>query len=98
MYFSEISTDDVRDWINQAAYNVVNNYDDDAPIWPRVYDEADSYTCYVKEALTICAYYDVFDVVNGCDWEDSPRKQFENDIYDAALAIAESENVKIPEE
>ncbi len=83
MFFPKFDSDVVNSWIEECAANAADSemYDEDTPLDERVANEAEKYVCYSTNAIKIVAHYGVLDYMNGCDWEDSPQKRFEDDIY-----------------
>ena len=99
MFYREFSTDDVADWIEDAANACLTDYDDDVPLSARISEQTDNNTAYAANAIAIIAYYDVFAAVHGdfsC-YEDSPAGLFEQDVYDKVVELCEEQGIEIPD-
>lgn len=84
MRYSEFDAEDVRGWIGDIADACTDpdQYDEDTEMDARIVDQINSYISSNRDALMVIAYYGAYDYVGGCDFEDSPLAQFEQDIYD----------------
>lgn len=40
---------------------------------------------WVGYALAATLHFGIFNVVNGCDWDESPMRLFEQEVYDAVV-------------
>lgn len=87
MWFESFTDEDVHDWIDDCAQRMIDDYDDDVDETTRLQEVVENYTCYAADAIKLVAYYDVFDVIAGCDFDDSPIARFENDVFEAYLAL-----------
>ena len=99
MFYREFSTDDVADWIEDAANACLTDYDDDVPMHMRISDQVDNNIAYAANAIAIIAYYDVFAAVRGdfsC-YEDSPAARFEQDVRNRVDELCEEQGIAIPE-
>lgn len=91
MFFEAFSDESVEDMIDSCAQQMIDDYDDDVDVETRLYEVIEWATMYACDAIAIIAYYGVFDALKGCDYEDSPLRQFESDVLNRYYEIKEEE-------
>ena len=88
-------------WLPRIAQNVADEYDPDteveaSEVWEFVENECERYITDVHDGLTVIAAYGWIDAVNGeCDYEDSPRRLFEQDAYAFAVQALEDKGIEV---
>ena len=89
MYFNEFDTIEVKGWIEDAAQKCADDsqWCDGVSLDTRVTETCDECITYQRDMIMLIAYYGASDVVAGCEFEDSPYAQFENDVAERARQI-----------
>jgi len=92
-----------RRWLPRIAQNVADEYDPDtkvdaSEIWEFIESECERYMTYAHDGLVLVAAYGWSDaVVGGVDYEDGPRRLFENDAYGFVKQALEDKGIEIIE-
>ena len=88
-------------WLPRIAQNVADEYDEDtqveaSEVWTFVENECERYITDAHDGLTLVAAYGWVEAVSGgVDYEDGPRRLFEQDAYDFAAQALEDKGVEI---
>ena len=96
MFIQEFDSDMVEDWIEDAAQNVIDNYDDSVSFNERVIDTCDRMIDEWRDYLILIAYYGPKEAcVGGVDFEDSAYSKFEDAVYFRAKEMLEDEGYDV---
>ena len=90
-----IEIENVKYLVRNTAQLIVDEYEDGVDFNGLVIEDCDRATCMITDALAVIAKYGWSDALVGCDPEDSPQRQFENDVYDLAKQMLEDEGYDV---
>lgn len=90
-----IEIENVKYLIRDTAQLIVDEYEDGVDFGGLVIENCARATSDMCTGLAVLAKYGWSDALVGCDREDSPQWQFENDVYTRAKQMLEDEGYDV---